>query len=58
MPYFNKWIMKEENSFILISSHDNKEDALIEGISLAKRNKTELTVFNINDEIENSFWFE
>lgn len=58
LPYFDKWIIKEENSFVLLSSYDTKEDAVLDGIMLAKRKRTELTVFNINDEVENSFLFE
>lgn len=57
LPFFNKWIIKEENSYVLIGAYDTKDDALLDGISLAKRNKTELTLFNINDEVEQSFSF-
>lgn len=58
LPFFNKWIIKEENSYILVGAYDSRDDALQDGLSIAKKNKTDLILFNNNDEIEESYSFK
>ena len=48
-----KWISKEENSENSLNSFDTKDEAIEYSRKIAKKNKVELIIHNINNKISN-----
>ena len=48
-----KWISKEENSENNLNSFDTKDEAIEYSRKIAKKNKVELIIHNINNKISN-----
>ena len=48
-----KWISKEENSENNLNSFDTKDEAIEYSRKIAKKNKAELIIHNINNKISN-----
>ena len=48
-----KWISKEENSENNLNSFDTKDQAIEYSRKIAKKNKVELIIHNINNKISN-----
>ena len=53
-PFFNQWLLKKENSLECISVYKKKEDAVVEGSTLAQKAKAELTIFNYESAVEST----
>lgn len=57
-PFFNHWLLKKENCLECINVFSKKEDAVVEGSTLAQTFKSELTIFNHDSAVESTISYK